>query len=180
MVWPSRVDPSREWLVLRVESFRAVAVEDHDCLLLPGGACRWRNWTEVPAQSMWFFWGGSVYLSLPATMALALQDYQDLCFALPCLVMAFGPLVPVDGGCAIFGAVLAIAPREETVPMAVVCAVFAVPYLRQRIATKNYAINIVISLVIAGVYVWWAERYFPLSAGGHDMPLQNAVGSLGR
>ena len=126
-----------------------------------------------------FFWGSFVYLSAPATMALALQDYQDLCFALPCLVIAFWAFGTGKWWLAVFGSIAAIAPREETVPMAVVCAVLAVPFVREKLAKRAYATNIVISILIAGVYVWWAERYFPLSAGGHDMPLQNAVGSLG-
>ena len=31
---------------------------------------------------------------------------------------------------------------------------------------------------LAGFYIWYAQKNFPLNAGGHDMPLQNAVGSF--
>jgi uncharacterized membrane protein len=126
-----------------------------------------------------FFWGCFVYVSAPAAMALALQDYQDLCFALPCIVIAFWAFGTGRWYLAVIGAIFAVAPREETIPMAVACAVLAIPIAQGKIQRKTYALNIVIGCLVAGFYVWWAEAYFPLASGGHDMPLQNAVGSLG-
>ena len=81
-------------------------------------------------QSHWgFLWGALVYLSMPAVMAIALQDYQDLCFALPFLVWAWNLFETGWVVCAILGALFAIAPREETIPMAVFCAILARPML---------------------------------------------------
>ena len=38
--------------------------------------------------------------------------------------------------------------------------------------------NIVLAIGIGAVYVWWAEKNFQINSGGHDMPLENAMGSL--
>lgn len=152
--------------------------------------------------SAWYFaWGGLVYLSMPAVMALALQDYQDLCFAVPCLVWAWWLIETGRWWWVLLGCLLAIAPREETVPMAIAIAVLARPYTtanntdknnrvlsgiagfvarwRERYPWKIHLRNIGIVALLAVGYVWWAQRYFPLQSGGHDMPLENAMGSLG-
>lgn len=132
-------------------------------------------------QSHWgFLWGGAVYLSMPAVMAIALQDYQDLCFALPFLVWAWHFFETGWFVGAILGALFAIAPREETIPMAIFCAVMARPMLDGQWMWKQHLRTIVTTGVLAGAYVWWAQEYHPLNSGGHDMPLENALGSLGQ
>ena len=143
-------------------------------------------------RSHWgFCWGAAVYLVAPATMALSLQDYQDLCMALPCLMLAMFCFRSGRWWLAPLGAVLAIAPREETIPMAVACA-FLMPPVKQwqpgvsldwRAGLRNlrwlaWLRNIVLAIGIGAVYVWWAEKNFPINSGGHDMPLENAMGSL--
>ena len=47
-------------------------------------------------------------------------------------------------------------------------------------AVETAVRNLAVVLGIAGFYVWWAQTYHPLDSGGHDMPLQNALGSLGQ
>ncbi len=132
-------------------------------------------------QSHWaFLWGGAVYLTMPATMAIALQDYQDLCFALPFIVWAWNFFETGWLIAAVVGTLFAIAPREETIPMAIFCAIMARPMLDGVWQWKQQIRNIAVVLAIAGLYVWWAQTYYPLDAGGHDMPLQNALGSLGQ
>ena len=133
------------------------------------------------SESHWaFLWGGCVYLSMPATMAIALQDYQDLCFALPFLVWAWHLFETGWLAAAILGALIGIAPREETIPMAIFCAVMARPMLEGVWQWKQHFRNVGVVLGIALFYVWWAQTYHPLDSGGHDMPLQNALGSLGQ
>jgi len=132
-------------------------------------------------QSHWaFLWGGALYLSMPATMAIALQDYQDLCFALPFLVWSWNLFETGWLIAAVFGAIIAMAPREETIPMAVFCAIMARPMLEGSWQWKQHLRNLGVVLGIAGFYIWWAQTYHPLESGGHDMPLQNALGSLGQ
>ena len=131
-------------------------------------------------QSHWgFLWGGAVYLLMPATMALSLQDYQDLCMALPCLVLAWNLLERGKWYWTVLAIFLAIAPREETVPMAFFCAVMARPMLEGVWLRRAHAMNVGIAIALIAFYAWWANAYFPLNNGGHDMPLQNAMGSLG-
>ena len=136
-------------------------------------------------ESHWgYFWGSAVYLLAPASMALALQDYQDLCLALPCLVFAWFLFERGHWFLSTLGTLLAIAPREETIPMAIFCAVMAIPWKRDEAYKKiwrwkAHLVTIVISLAVVGFYVWYAQKYYPLDAGGHDMPLENAVSSFG-
>ena len=131
-----------------------------------------------------YFWGSAVYLLAPASMALALQDYQDLCLALPCLVIAWWLFEKGHWFLSIVGTLFAIAPREETIPMAIFCAVMAIPWKKKKSGRriwkwKTHLSSILLSVSLAVFYVWYAQKYFPLNAGGHDMPLQNAVGSFG-
>ena len=77
------------------------------------------------------------------------------------------------------GALFAIAPREETIPMAVFCANIGSSNAGWCVAMESTFRTLGIVLGIVGFYVWWAQTYHPLDSGGHDMPLQNALGSLG-
>ena len=136
-------------------------------------------------SSHWgYFWGSAVYLLAPASMALALQDYQDLCLALPCLVIAWCLFERGHWSLSILGTLFAIAPREETIPMAIFCALMAIPWKKNRHKQriwrwKMHLLSIFSSIGLAAFYIWYAQKYYPLNAGGHDMPLQNAVGSFG-
>jgi hypothetical protein len=130
--------------------------------------------------------GGLIYLGSPPVMALAMQDYQDLVFATPALVFAFWAMGAKHPLWAIAGAMVAVMPREECVPMAVIVAMLAIPWAhreqfeswKQRVEWKRWAWNMGITVLLAGSYAWWAEANYPLS-DGHDMPLENAVAGLG-
>jgi len=137
-------------------------------------------------KSNWGFCiGVFVYVISPATIALSLQDYQDLCLAVPCLAFAIWAFSTGSWYWAILGAVIGISAREECVPITIAIAFMMWPYKRKRYS-KNTSIswfrwlqNIVIACVLIGFYVWWTERNYPIATSGHDMPLQNAVASLG-
>lgn len=123
-------------------------------------------------------WGGLGYLLMPPTMALALQDYQDLTFSLPFLVFAIWAVGSGRLWLVALGLMLAMAPREECIPMAVAVAVLAPPWTeRGRPAWIRWAIAITLAIGLAVTYTTVAEILFPLSEG-HDMPMKNAVGSL--
>jgi hypothetical protein len=124
--------------------------------------------------------GMAIYLGCPATMALALQDYQDLIFALPCLVICCSLMQRKSWYWIIMGAIVGILPREECVPMVVACAVIMVPFKGSfKPEWKFWLRNIALSAIIAFLYAQWAEATFPLATSGHDMPLENALLSLG-
>ena len=147
---------------------------------IPAGLIARRQYSNTGNGHWAFLWGALVYLSMPGTMAIALQDYQDLCFALPFLVWAWNFFESGWLIAAIVGALFGIAPREETIPMAIFCAVMARPMLDGVWQWKQQVRNLAVVLIVAGIYVWWAQKYHPLDSGGHDMPLQNALGSLGQ
>ena len=147
---------------------------------VPAGLIARRQYATVGNGHWAFLWGALVYLSMPGTMAIALQDYQDLCFALPFLVWTWNFFESGWLIAAIFGALFGIAPREETIPMAIFCAVMARPMFEGVWQWKQHLRNLLVVIGIAGFYVWWAQAYHPLDSGGHDMPLQNALGSLGQ
>jgi hypothetical protein len=122
-------------------------------------------------------WGGLVYLGAPVTMVMATQDYQDLVYALPFLVFAIWAMGSGRWWLTLIGAVVAIMPREECVPMAVAIAALCPPWDREqgRPRWRLWLLNIAIALAVAGTFTWWSERYFPLASSGHDMPLSSAV-----
>ena len=129
--------------------------------------------------------GGFVYLAAPPVMALALQDYQDLVFATPALVFAFWAMRARHPLWALVGAVIAVMPREECVPMALVVSLIAIPWSESPewtkwkgwVQWKRWAWNVAITATVAGVYSWWSATYYPIS-DGHDMPLENAIAGL--
>jgi len=123
-------------------------------------------------------WGGLAYLLMPPTMALALQDYQDLIYALPFLVFAIWAAGSGKWWLGILGPIVAMAPREECIPMAVAIAILAPPWGKDgRPASKLWLLNVAAAVLLAVGYTVGAERLFPL-AEGHDMPLSNALGTV--
>ena len=90
----------------------------------------------------------------------------------------------------LLGAVVAIMPREECVPMGIALAVLVPPLaadapdtaerprLRHRLRWRLWLLNIAFALGIAAAYTGWAESAYPLATSGHDMPLENALGGL--
>ena len=112
-------------------------------------------------KSNWGFCiGVFVYVISPATIALSLQDYQDLCLAVPCLAFAIWAFSTGSWYWAILGAVIGISAREECVPITIAIAFMMWPYKRKRYS-KNTSIswfrwlqNIVIACVLIGFYVF--------------------------
>jgi len=134
---------------------------------------------QTTFSSRWgFLWGVVVYCSCPASIALALQDYQDLIFALPFLIAAAWLFKIGKWYLTPFAVLLAISPREECVPMALALAVLFLPYYKKKIRYGAWTWNVICTFVLVGLYVYWAEKTYPIATSGHDMPLQNAVGSL--
>ena len=123
---------------------------------IPAGLIAKRQYSSVGNGHWAFLWGGLVYLCMPGTMAIALQDYQDLCFALPFLVWSWNFFESGWLIAAVFGALFGIAPREETIPMAIFCAVMARPMVEGVWLWKQQLRNLIVVLAIAGFYVWWA------------------------
>ena len=131
-------------------------------------------------RSPWgFFWGTVVFSTTPAAAALALQDYQDLVFALPAFIFAVWAFSTGKLWLAVLGAVVGVMPREECVPMVLGLAVICPPVKPKGILYKKWFRNIFITGAIVGYYAWWAEKSFPIATSGHDMPLQNALRTLG-
>lgn len=120
--------------------------------------------------------GAVAYLGAPAVLGVALQDYQDLCFAAGALVFAWWAMGADRAIWAPIGIFIGMAPREECVPMAVGIALLSIPVDRDGAVRKTrWAWNALVAAAVAGTYVWWAETYFPVSGSGHDMPLENAL-----
>jgi len=120
--------------------------------------------------------GALTYLGSPVVMSLALQDYQDLCFAAPALVFCWWAMTADRFWWAPIGTFIGMAAREETIPMAVGLALLAIPMtMKGKVRWGRWVWNLAAAAAVASVYVWWAETYFPVSGGGHDMPLENAV-----
>ena len=131
-------------------------------------------------QNQWgWLLGIVIYLGCPATMALALQDYQDLIFALPALVFCAWMMTLKSWYWPLLGVCIGIMPREECVPMVIAVAATMIP-LKQRWSPKwrTWIRNITIASIIAFCYASWAEANHPIDSG-HDMPLENALKSLG-
>jgi hypothetical protein len=163
------LSPSALWLSMLMISGIALGA-------LPAGGIGRR----AMGSSWGFLWGSFVYISAPASMALSLQDYQDLCLALPCLVFAIWAIGSGRWWLVLLGTLVGIAPREECVPIVVAIAMLCVPFRGKRIRWGLWIRNAILVALVAGAYAYWAETRFPISTSGHDMPLQNAVRSLGK
>lgn len=123
--------------------------------------------------------GALAYLGAPPVMAMALQGYQDLAFAVPALVFAWWAMGSRWWWLVPLGVLVGMAPREECVPMAVGIAVLAAPWgPKGRPRWGRWAFNLVAAVLIAGSYVRWAETAYPIATSGHDMPLENALRSI--
>jgi len=124
--------------------------------------------------------GGLLYLLSPALMALALQDYQDLCLATPFLVFTLWSMRARQPLWALVGAAVGVMPREECVPLVLACALVTLPPSWRGSRWRRYGLNVVLALAVAGTYAALAQLLFPIRAApgpaaGHDTPLVNAV-----
>ena len=188
--WVYGLNPSPSWL-------SSILILSVMLGAFPAGALGYR----YSQSSAGFIWGVFVYLISPAVMALSLQDYQDLVFAVPALVFAIWALGSRWWWMVIPATIIGIAPREECIPLAFLAAVLVVPAKKERPLDnpeldeewllwrekvllwlqgwnyRRWLFNIVVMLGILGTYLWWVERHYPISSG-HDMPLENALSTL--
>jgi len=123
--------------------------------------------------------GGLLYLGSPAVMALALQDYQDLVFALPCLVFAMWAFGARHMGWIPLGVAVGLLAREECVPLVVVAAAVISPATDVEQRWKRRLVNVGVAAAMAGAYAAVVSWLFPINfqgtpGAGHDMPLVNA------
>lgn len=128
--------------------------------------------------------GAALYLLSPPVIALALQDYQDLVFAVPCTVFAVWAFQSRPAWMAPLGAAVALLPREETVPVVVAVALLTWP---RRITQgegplrwRRWLWNVVCTAVVVGGYLWWVESAFPTDETRYRTPLVSVVESLGQ
>lgn len=126
--------------------------------------------------------GGGLYLGSPAIMATALQDYQDLCFAVPCLTFTLWTLRQPRLWLVALGVVVGVLPREECVPIVVGAAALTWPVHPLRGARrKRWAAQLGLVLLLAGVYALAMQVLAPITfqagdAGArHDTPVVNAL-----
>jgi len=120
--------------------------------------------------------GGGLYLLHPAVMAIALQDYQDLSLAIPALTFALWAMRSRGRLWPLIGAVVAVTPREECVPLMVACALITWPPGGRR----RWMTNIATAVLVAAAYVVLTQWLSPISTApgpgqGHDTPLVNAI-----
>jgi hypothetical protein len=118
-------------------------------------------------------WGIAVgtffYLLSPATIALALQDYQDLVFATPFLMWTLCAMQAKHWRWVLLGAMVGCLPREECVPLVFAAAVVSFP--GSKALWKR---NIAIAAGVGVAYTLALSLAFPLASSQHDMPLVNA------
>ncbi|MCK6505032.1 DUF2079 domain-containing protein [Myxococcota bacterium] len=120
--------------------------------------------------------GGALYLLSPAAMALALQDYQDLVFALPFLTFTLWTMRAGHRAWPLLGAAVGVMPREECVPLVLACALVTLPPGGRR----RHLWNLAAAALVAGTYAGVAQVLHPIETApgvgdGHDTPLVNAL-----
>ncbi len=123
--------------------------------------------------------GALLYLGSPAVMALALQDYQDLVFALPCLTFALWAFGSRRLWWTPIAAFVGLMPREECVPLVVLAALIVVPPALAGRRWKRWLLNVGTTALVAGAYTAYISWRHPVSlmgeiGGGHDTPAVNA------
>ncbi len=129
--------------------------------------------------------GAALYLFSPPVLALALQDYQDLVLALPCLVFAVWAWQADRWAWLPLGVVAGLLPREETVPVVLILAVLTIPWASPasaaatRVRWKRWALNIGVTALIVGAYVGGVETFFPSTGTQYKTPLVSVIQQLG-
>jgi len=116
--------------------------------------------------------GGLIYLATPTVMIMALQDYQDMVFALPFLMGTFMCMSDRRAWVVAAGAVLAVLPREECVPLMLLIALVVWPPRDPQTLRRpwsRWVRNMGIALGIAGLYAG-VHQAFPVGPGERDLP----------
>ncbi len=120
--------------------------------------------------------GALVYLGCPAVMGLALQDYQDLVFALPFLLVTLWALRARRPWWVLLGALLGCLPREECIPVVVAAALISFDPRWER-PWRRWARNLGLAGGVALAYGLALALLFPVHATSHDMPMAASLGS---
>ena len=111
--------------------------------------------------------GGAIYLGCPAVMALALQDYQDLVFALPCLTFAMWALGSGRWWLVVVGTMVAVLPREECVGAVVLAALTTLPQVRTgERRRRRWLLNVGVVLAVVAAYSGLMQWFFPVNIHG--------------
>ena len=121
--------------------------------------------------------GALLYLGCPAVMGLALQDYQDLVFALPFLMFTLWALRARRPWWVLLGAILGCLPREECIPVVVAAAVITFDPRWER-RWRRWLRNLGLAGGVALVYALLLALAFPVDAGSHDMPMAASLGGM--
>ncbi len=121
--------------------------------------------------------GGWLYLLSPPVMALALQDYQDLVFALPLLMWTLWAMRARALPWVALGALLGCMPREECIPLVVACAMVTIDPRWER-PWRRWARNVLVTLLVAGTWAAVLLLFFPVASNAHDVPLVEQLRSL--
>ncbi len=124
--------------------------------------------------------GVAVYLGTPTTLAMALQDYQDLVLALPATLALACTLRARHWGWVPLGVLVALLPREETAALVVPTALLLVPWQagvtwRERVRWRRWALNVVVCAALAGLYMWGVEVLFPAQGTEYKMQLASTT-----
>ncbi|MEC7949601.1 MAG: DUF2079 domain-containing protein [Myxococcota bacterium] len=128
--------------------------------------------------------GVGLYLLTPAVIAMSLQDYQDLVLAVPFLLWLAAALRARHWAWVVPGVLLALLPREETVPLAVGMAAVVVPWTAsgggsRRVRWRRWGLNLLLVGGIAGAYAALVQAAYPATETAYQMPLASAVGGIG-
>jgi hypothetical protein len=122
--------------------------------------------------------GALLYLGCPAVMAMALQDYQDLVFALPLSLLLLWVLrARRHAAWVALSALAACLPREECIPLVVAAAATTWDPAWER-PWHRWGRNLAVAGGVAALYSAVLALGFPVDNSGYDMPMSTALGGL--
>ena len=125
--------------------------------------------------------GAALYLGAPAVMGLALQDYQDLVFALPAVLLCAAAMRSGRPWAAALGAGALVLPREECLPMVLAVALVCPPWggrpgpWWRRLRFGAWAVNL---LVAVGIIAYAKAWHSALATGSFTAPMNASVSNL--
>ncbi len=140
---------------------------------VPAAGLGWRAFRHPLGMVL----GALLYLGCPAVMGLALQDYQDLVFALPFLMVTLWALRARRWWWVLLGALLGCLPREECIPVVVAAAVISMDPSWER-PWRRWLRNLALAAGVAGAYALVLALFFPVHATSHDMPMAASLGGF--
>jgi len=121
--------------------------------------------------------GAVLYLGCPAVLGLALQDYQDLVFALPLLLCTLWAMRARAWWLVAIGALAGCLPREECIPLVIAAAAVSFDPRWER-RWVRWGRNLAIAVAVAAAYTALLALVFPVGEHGYDVPVGNAFGGF--